>query len=218
MLAGISMNSHSSTCRAATQVHCIWTSLVLALVPGCASPFYADRGALAGGVGGAGVGALVGEASGNPLAGALVGAGVGTLAGAAIGSGLDEVQAKNQAMIAAQMGRPLPPGAVRINDVLAMSRAQIDEDLIINQIRSHGVAAPPTAGDVILLSQQGVSKRVIEAMQAPPSGAVAPVVLPPGAPVLVDQRFVGPPPYPYPYYPPPPPAYGIGFSYGVGRR
>src|SRR5258708_32258344 len=84
------------------------------ILVGCASPFYTDRGALAGGLGGAGVGALVGEAVGHPGVGALVGAGVGTVTGAAVGSGLDEVQARNQAMIASQMGRPIAPGAVTI--------------------------------------------------------------------------------------------------------
>ncbi|HVC97768.1 MAG TPA: glycine zipper domain-containing protein [Pirellulales bacterium] len=189
---------------------------------GCASPFYTDRGALVGGLGGAGVGAAVGEAVGHPGVGALVGAGVGTVTGAAIGSGLDQAQARNQAMIASQMGRPIAPGAVTINDVIAMSRSQLDEDLIVNQIRANGVARPLAAGDLIVLTQQGVSKRIIEAMQATPSyPGGPPVVRAPGPPaVLVDQRYVGPPyPYPYPYpYPPPPPAYGFGFSYGLGRR
>jgi hypothetical protein len=194
-------------------------SMVLA---GCASPFYTDRGALVGGLGGAGVGAAVGEAVGHPGVGALVGAGVGTVTGAAIGNSMDQQRAQNQAMIASQMGRPIPPGAVTINDVLAMSRSQLDEDVIVNHIRANGVARPLVAGDLIVLTQQGVSKRIIEAMQTTPFGPGGPtVVRGPGPPaVLVDQRYVGPPyPYPYPYpYPPPPPAYGFGFSYGVGRR
>jgi hypothetical protein len=205
----------------------VWllTPLLSMTLAGCASPFYTDRGALVGGVGGAGVGAAVGEAVGHPGVGALVGAGVGTVTGAAIGNSMDQQQARNQAMIASQMGRPIPPGAVTINDVLAMSRSQLDEDVIVNHIRSNGVAQPLAAGDLIVLTQQGVSKRIIEAMQASPPYPGGPNVVrvpgPPGPPaVLVDQRYIGPPyPYPYPYpYPPPPPAYGFGFSYGVGRR
>src|SRR4051812_781940 len=72
---------------------------------GCQSPFYADRGAGIGALGGAGVGALVGNAVGNTAGGALIGAGVGALGGAAVGSAIDEVQARNRAEIAAQLGR-----------------------------------------------------------------------------------------------------------------
>src|SRR6202795_2818657 len=52
---------------------------------GCASPYRSDQGALLGGLGGAGLGAVVGHAVGNTGAGALIGAGVGALSGAAIG-------------------------------------------------------------------------------------------------------------------------------------
>ncbi|HEX4148710.1 MAG TPA: hypothetical protein VHY20_06975, partial [Pirellulales bacterium] len=38
---------------------------------GCQSPYYTQQGAALGGLGGAGVGALVGSASGHPGAGAL---------------------------------------------------------------------------------------------------------------------------------------------------
>jgi hypothetical protein len=89
-----------------------------------------------------------------------------------------------------------------------MSRSQLDEDLIVNQIHTNGLVRPLSTGDLIVLQQNGVSKRVIEAMQARPFGAAPVVVRAPGPPpVLVDRRFVGPP-YPYPYYPPPPPMYG----------
>jgi hypothetical protein len=150
------------------------------------------------------VGAIIGEATGHPVAGALVGAGVGTVTGAAIGSSLDEAQARNQAMIAAS--RTVPPGTMTVREVIDMSRSQLDEDLIINQIRANGLVGPLTTGDLIVLQQNGVSKRVIEAMQARPFGPAPVVVRVPGPPpVLVDRRFVGPPyPYPYPYYPPPP--------------
>jgi hypothetical protein len=73
---------------------------------GCASPYYADQGALAGGLGGAGLGAIIGSASGAAGPGAVIGAVAGTLAGGAIGSGLDDIDAKNRAQIAAATGQP----------------------------------------------------------------------------------------------------------------
>ena len=77
---------------------------------GCQSPYYADRGALTGGLAGAGVGALVGNAVGETAGGAAIGAGIGALTGTAIGGALDDIEARNRAEIAAQMGRPGRPG------------------------------------------------------------------------------------------------------------
>jgi hypothetical protein len=67
--------------------HWISTALfiVIALV-GCRSPYYADRGAAAGGLAGAGVGALVGNAVGSTVAGTAIGAGVGALTGVPLGA------------------------------------------------------------------------------------------------------------------------------------
>lgn len=189
-------------------------ALAIVAISGCASPYRADRGALFGGAAGAGVGALVGEAVGHPLAGALVGAGVGTVSGAAVGGSLDEIEAQNRAMIASQMGREVPRGAVTVGDAIDMTRQGLDEDLIVNHIRYNGVVQRPQSRDLIALQQNGVSKRVIEAMQTaqPPQPIAA---APPPPPVVVPQPYYGPPvwgPYPY-YYPPPPPGWGFGFGF-----
>jgi len=194
----------------------------LLLASGCQSPYYADQGALLGGLGGAGVGALVGDAVGNTGAGAVIGAGVGALSGAAIGSGMDEIEAKNRAMIESRMGRPVPAGAVSFADVVAMTHAGVDEELIINHVRANGAARPPQTGDLISLQQQGVSKRVIEALQAPPLVTTAPGVVVHEAPppvVIVEDPYYGPPPYYYPHHRRhiPRPRYGWGFSYSSGR-
>ena len=197
----------------------VCTAVALAFASGCASPYHADRGALFGGAAGAGVGALVGEAVGHPGVGALVGAGVGTVSGAAIGSGLDEIEAKNRAMIAAQMGREIPRGAVTTGDVIDMTRQGLDEDLIVNHIRYNGVAQRPQSRDLIALQQNGVSKRVIETMQSaqPPQAPAMAAAPPPPGPVVVQPAYYPPPVWgPYPYYyppPPPPPAWGVGFSF-----
>ncbi|HET6883473.1 MAG TPA: glycine zipper domain-containing protein [Pirellulales bacterium] len=185
--------------------------LAAAQSAGCASPYYADRGAAFGGVTGAGVGALVGSAVDHPVAGALVGAGVGAVSGAAVGRGLDDIEARNRATIAATMGRPAPPGAVSVDDVVAMSQAGVNEDVIANHIRYNGVQRPPQTGDLIALQRANVSPRVIAAMQAPPAQPAMVAAAPP--PVIA-----GPPPpgWGYPVYyppPPPPPVYGFGFGF-----
>ena len=115
--------------------------LILALpitisASGCNSPYHADRGALGGGLLGAGAGALVGNAVGNAGAGAAIGAGLGAISGAAIGQGMDEVEAKNRAMIEQQMGRTVAAGAINTNEVVAMSQAGVDDQLIVNHVRA----------------------------------------------------------------------------------
>ncbi len=168
--------------------------LVTALT-GCRSPYYADQGALAGGLGGAGLGALVGSASGHAGAGAAIGAVAGTLTGAAIGSGMDDIEARNRAQIAAQMNRPVPASAVSIDDVVNMTRAGVNEELIASHVRTHGVNVVLNPQDLIYLQQQGVSPRVVQAMQQPP---VHPVVYQQAAPPVIVERVYDP--YYGPYY------------------
>jgi hypothetical protein len=191
---------------------------------GCRSPYYADRGALLGGATGAGLGAVIGEASDNPLAGALIGGAVGTAAGAIVGDGIDADIARNNAEIQARMGRQLS-GAATIPDVISMSQAGLAEEVIITHVQANGMVQRPQAGDLIMLKNQGVSDRVINALQQapPPRGAVQPVtyaqpVYAP-APVIVEEHYWGPaygPPRPYRWHPhrhycPPP----RGVSWGV---
>ena len=54
----------------------------------------ANNGAVLGGLGGAGVGAIIGNQSGRPLEGALIGGAVGALGGAALGTAQDERNAQ----------------------------------------------------------------------------------------------------------------------------
>jgi hypothetical protein len=166
---------------------------VLAAV-GCRSPYYQDRGTAVGALGGAGVGALVGSATGDTGAGALIGAGVGALTGNVVGGALDDVEARNRAEIAASMGRPVAAGAATPGEVVAMSRAGVSPQLIVNYINTSGVAQPVGAQDVIYLTQQGVPPEVIQAMQTPRVAQAPTVVMPPPGPVVVEQVYYGPPP------------------------
>jgi hypothetical protein len=177
--------------------------LTLLAAAGCNSPYHADRGALFGGLLGAGTGAIVGDALGNAGAGAAIGAGVGALSGAAIGESLDEIEAQNRAMIAAQLGREVRAGAVSIEDVVMMSEAGVDDELIINHIRANGMARVPGAHELINLKNNGVSTAVIRAMQEPPPAPRTQTVViekPAPPPVIVEEYHYGPPWYARPPY------------------
>ena len=132
---------------------------------------------------------MAGHALGSTAAGAAIGAGVGALGGAAIGNSMDQEEARNRALIAQQLGRQVDPGAITIGDVIAMKRANVNEDLMINHIHAHGMAAPLQTNDLINLPQQGISSRVIQAMQESPPRVVQP------QPVYVEE-------YPPPCYGP----------------
>jgi hypothetical protein len=159
---------------------------------GCMSPYYADRGAGFGALAGAGTGAIIGEATGgNAAGGALIGAGLGAITGGVVGSGMDEMQARNRAEIAAAMGRQVPAGAATIDEVVAMSRSGVDPMLIQNYVRTSGMARPLAASDVIYLHNQGVSTDVIQVMQSPPMPTRTVVTqVPP--PVIVEEHYYGP--------------------------
>jgi hypothetical protein len=163
------------------------------MATGCASPYYADRGAGLGALAGAGAGAIIGETTGgNAATGALIGAGLGAVTGGVVGSGMDEMQARNRAEIAATMGRQVQAGAATIDEVVAMSRSGVDPLLIQNYVRTSGVARPLAAADVIYLHNQGVSRDVIQVMQSPPVPAPTFVAQGP-PPVIVEEHYYGPP-------------------------
>lgn len=177
-------------------LYCVALGLSMALsAAGCQSPYRADQGALFGGLLGAGTGAIIGDAVGNAGAGTAIGAGLGAITGAAVGSELDEIEAQNRAMIAQQLGREVTAGAVTLNDVVAMTQAGVADQLIVNHVRAHGVAAPLQTADLIFLQQQGVSTQVIQAMQTPPSRPAQPVVVRESAPppVVVQEYHYGHP-------------------------
>ncbi|MFI4874034.1 MAG: glycine zipper domain-containing protein [Blastopirellula sp. JB062] len=178
-----------------------WTNIVLAtcvvLSIGCRSPYQQDRLAAVGGLTGAVAGAAIGNATGNTGAGALIGAGVGAVAGSAVGQGIDETEARNQALIQERLGRQLA-GATTFQDVAAMSQAGLGDQVIISHINSHGVARAPTPQDLINLKNSGVSDPVLAALQNPPQ-VVQPVKYVESRPVIIEERYYDPWCY-RPYY------------------
>ncbi len=167
---------------------------VVSIISGCRSPYHSDKFGLFGGLAGAGLGAAIGEASGKSAEGALVGAAIGSLTGAVLGDQLDEVEARNQAMIERQLGRQMA-GAVTIDDAIAMSKAGLGDEVIRTHIAAYGVARSLHAQDLIMLKQQGVSDAVIQSLQSPPSRATRSQDPPPrrAPPVIVEEHYYGSP-------------------------
>lgn len=190
-------------------IRCFCLCIVTLLVGGgCESATYGQRGTVLGALGGGGIGALIGHATGHTGAGALIGTGVGALTGAAVGTSLDDIDARNRAQIAAQLGRQVDQGGATTTEVLAMTRAGVDPQLIINYVNRSGMVQPLTVQDVIYLHEQGVNTNVIQAMQNP-GGTYAPPaiarVMPPQQTVIIEDDPWDS--YHYPHY---------HFSYGDG--
>ena len=114
----------------------------------------------------------------------------------------DEIEARNRAMIAAQLGREVRAGAVTIDDVVMMSEAGVDDELIINHIRANGITRVPGPHELVNLKNSGVSTAVIRAMQEPPRPRTETVVIerPTPAPVIVEEYHYGPPVFHRPPY------------------
>ena len=154
-----------------------------------------DRGAILGGITGALAGAAIGDNNDEAAAGALIGGAVGLITGSAIGSAKDREAERvrayhyNQQMV--QLSRAVAP-----EDVVTMTRNGVSDHVIINHIRRNGAQRHLEVGDVIALSQQGVSEPVITALQQAPIGqAVAPVPAPvyrTAPPVIVEEHHYAP--------------------------
>jgi len=176
----------------------IFVALVVSAASlGCRSPYHQDQlGAFGAGTG-ALAGAAIGSASGHTAGGAIIGGLVGATAGSAVGAHMDEVEARNQALFQQRLGRRLE-GQTTFDDVIAMSKAGLSDQVITAHIRRHGVAQVPSAPDLIYLKNNGVSDVVINMMQNPPVEVVSALVR---ERVIVEEHHYGPGPYwgPDPY-------------------
>jgi hypothetical protein len=170
-------------------------ALHAALICGCSSMNNTEGGAAAGGLLGAGTGALIGQATGHTGAGALIGAGVGAVSGGLIGHAVDESE-KRQAALAAR-------GTLGTTDIVQMAQAHVSDEVIISQIRTTGSVFRLSSNDTIWLKQQGVSDAVVTEMLA--SANRVPRRVYSGAPVYAEPVYVAEPP-------PPPVSVGVGFG------
>ena len=102
------------------------------------------------------------------------------------------------------MGRSPAAGAVNINDVVAMARSGVNDQLIVNHLNANGLARPLQVDDIIYLQQNGVSPAMIDTMQRTRVAVAASpgmVVVPGGPPpVVVAEPYYYRPYYRRPYY------------------
>jgi len=172
---------------------CLAIAAAGALLTGCETPEGTpDRtatGALLGGAIGVASGALLG---GHHHAGeaALIGGGIGAVTGGLIGHSMDaDERARLRAQAPETYARVDTGQPVGIEDVKAMSRSGVSDEVIISQIRNTRTAYRLSAADIIALHDAGVSQAVIDYMiNTPTTAGAAP---PPAAPVEVAQA---PPP------------------------
>jgi uncharacterized protein YcfJ len=141
------------------------STLVVLSAIGCqTSPNRAPEGALIGGVIGAGAGTIIGNQSRDRdkgrTQGALIGGAMGALAGALAGSQMQ----KQPAQTPAQTGA-VSQNQMSIQQIVDMSKQGVHEDVIVDRIRLTNSRFNLTAEDINYLKQNGVSQKVINAMQ-----------------------------------------------------
>ena len=169
--------------------------VLLASSVGCATN-RAGNGALAGSLIGAAAGAAIGEAGDNPLAGALIGGVGGAVVGSVVGEDLDRAEAAAVRRASyEQDARRAAANAVTVREVIDLTLAGVDPEVIGTHVRQRGGCGLLAAGDLITLQHNGVDPRVVAALQtaAPPASAFPP---PPRERVIVEQV-----PVPVPFSP-----------------
>ncbi len=128
------------------------------LIAGCESN--TGTGVLVGGAGGAAIGGIAGGGTG-----ALIGAASGVIVGGLIGAYLDNQEQKNLKDQSPQTYRRVDNGEkLSVNDVINMSKADVDDDKIIALIQKTDSHYTLNSYQVDKLRDAGVSERVINYM------------------------------------------------------
>ncbi len=178
-------------------------TLLLPLFIGCAgfgdtnTATETTTGAVIGGI----TGALIGEHNDVPLAGTIIGTTAGALLGNATGQATDHIEAEILASEQEYLER-----AVTLNQILAMTQAGVDDEVIISRIETNGPAQTLTTDDIIFLSKSQVSATVISAYQGPPAPRVAEI--------HTDDLDPHVPNYPFPIVPAPTAGFRIDLDFG----
>lgn len=193
------------------------TSLALLFAAaGCQNLNHTENGALVGGGLGSLLGAVIGHQTGHAAGGAAIGALAGGMTGGLIGNAEDSREQRDAAMARAyqaDQARQAAAVALTNNDLVNMSQKGISDEVIINSVKTRGGRFDLSPDAIIGLKSQGVSDRVILAVQKVGEAAPAPTVVPAG-----DPTYVAVPPQVVIVRPvPPPPSVGVGVYYGPGR-
>jgi hypothetical protein len=163
---------------------------------------HTQSGAMVGSGLGALTGAVIGSQTGHAPGGALIGAAVGAVAGGAVGHSEDHREAHEAAIMQAayeQQSR----NALTNFDLIRMAQSGMGDDVMISSIQTRGGQFDLGTEALITLKANGVSERVIVAMQQAVQGRAPAVVGP--APVVVSGPAVIVEPVPVFVGPPPPP-------------
>jgi uncharacterized protein YcfJ len=118
------------------------------------------EGAVIGGVLGATAGGIIGHQSHHGAEGAGIGAAVGAIAGGIIGS---QIEKPGQAT--SQAAQPPSSNQMTLQQIVDLSKQGVNEDVIIGKIRQTNSRFTLTQIDIDYLKEQGVSQKVIDAMQ-----------------------------------------------------
>ena len=134
------------------------------LLAGCTTPSgrpdNTANGALIGGASGAAIGALADRRA--PGAGALIGGAAGLIAGGLIGHSMDQQAEARWRSAPPPAYYPPPPGPPpSINDIKAMTRSGLSEDVIVGQINNTHAVYDLDANALIDLHNAGVSEKVM---------------------------------------------------------
>lgn len=118
------------------------------------------EGAVIGGVLGATAGGIIGHQTHHGAEGAGIGAAVGAIAGGIIGSQIEKpTQTTSQAAQASTSHQ------MTLQQIVDLSQQGVNEDVIIGKIHQTNSRFTLTQIDIDYLKEQGVSQRVIDAMQ-----------------------------------------------------
>lgn len=133
-----------------------------AMLVGCQSTqTHAVEGSIIGGLLGAGAGYAIGKQSGHGAEGAGIGAAVGALGGGLIGGQMEKKGAEQNTAGSTSSSS----NQMAMQQIVDLSRQGVNDDVIIDRIHLSNSRYNLTAQDIDYLKQQGVSQRVIEAMQ-----------------------------------------------------
>ncbi len=127
-------------------------------VTGCAeNKTRIGEGAGIGGILGAAAGGIIGHQSGHGWEGALIGGAAGATGGAVVGSQIEKPQSAQQVARVNEQ--------VTMENIVNWTKQGMSGDEIISKIKAANASYVLTTDDIDYLRKQGVSQRVIEAMQ-----------------------------------------------------
>jgi outer membrane lipoprotein SlyB len=142
---------------------------LLALTSGCVAGRNTTSGAAVGTGLGALTGAVIGSQSGHAGGGAAIGALTGALAGGLIGNAEDAYEERDAVIAHAQYERAVQQAhaqAMNNSDLIFMAQSGVSEDVIKTAVNTRGGNFDLSPAAIVHLKNNGVSDRVILAVQS----------------------------------------------------